>query len=139
MAGKISRRLRGDGKLVGDELMEKIPGATFALISGSASWGIRFPEDLEEPGFHVSRRDIVFDTPWGPSQGWKLIDIDGTATADGQPRRILNLFAMAGRPTGSTMRRTAGSPGSCRKPASPRSSPAARPAPSTAPYWPAIS
>jgi 5'-methylthioadenosine phosphorylase len=73
--------------------MEKIPAASFALISGSASWGIRFPEDLEEPGFRVSRRDAVFDTPWGPSQGWKLIDVDAALTADGRPRQILNVFA----------------------------------------------
>ena len=73
--------------------MEKIPATSFALVSGSASWGIRFPEDVEEPGFRVARRDIVFDTPWGPSHGWKLIDIDGSVTADGQPRRILNVFA----------------------------------------------
>ena len=73
--------------------MEEIPAVSFALISGSASWGIRFPEALGEPGFHVARRDLVFDTPWGPSQGWKLIDIDPGATGDGQPRRILNVFA----------------------------------------------
>ena len=73
--------------------METIPATSFALISGSASWGIRFPEDVEEPGFRVVRRDIVFDTPWGPSHGWKLDDIDGSATADGQPRRILNVHA----------------------------------------------
>src|SRR5438105_3461964 len=76
-----------------DRQMEKIPATSFALVSGSASWGIRFPEDVEEPGFRVARRDIVFDTPWGPSHGWKLIDIDGSVTADGQPRQILNVFA----------------------------------------------
>src|SRR5262249_12926988 len=76
-----------------DRQMETIPATSFALISGSASWGIRFPEDVEEPGFRVARRDIVFDTPWGPSQGWKLIDIDGPVRADGHPRLILNVHA----------------------------------------------
>jgi 5'-methylthioadenosine phosphorylase len=70
-----------------------IPRAPFALISGSAGWGLRFPEDLREPGVRVLERGLSFDTPWGPSGGWQLIEIDGAGTADGRPRQILNVFA----------------------------------------------
>ena len=70
-----------------------IPQTPFALLSGSAGWGIRFPDDLEEPGVRVVERGLAFDTPWGRTENWQLIELDGRATADGRPRRFLNVFS----------------------------------------------
>ena len=70
-----------------------IPPAEFAVVCGSANWGLRFPEDLEEPGVAVVARDLEFDTPWGPSRDWKILEIDGSKTADGQKRTVLTVFS----------------------------------------------
>jgi 5'-methylthioadenosine phosphorylase len=70
-----------------------IPKAACALVSGSAGWGLRFPEDLGEPEVRVVERGLTFDTPWGPSKGWQVLEIDGRATSDGATRVVLNVFA----------------------------------------------
>ena len=70
-----------------------IPKTPFALLSGSAGWGIRFPDDLAEPGVTVLERDMSFDTPWGAVDHWQLIEVDGNVTGDGEPRRFLNVFS----------------------------------------------
>jgi 5'-methylthioadenosine phosphorylase len=70
-----------------------IPQTPFALLSGSAGWGLRFPEDLNEPGVRILERWLSFDTPWGPVGNWQIIEIDGGLTADGRPRRLLNVFS----------------------------------------------
>ena len=31
-----------------------IPHTPFALVSGSATWGLKFPDDLGEPGVRVA-------------------------------------------------------------------------------------
>ncbi len=72
---------------------QQIPKTPFALISGSAGWGLRFPEDLNEPGVRVADRGLTFGTPWGPTENWQLIEFDGRVTADGQSRTVLNVFA----------------------------------------------
>ncbi len=74
-------------------MAEKIPQATVALISGSAGWGLKFPEDLHEPGIRVLERGMSFDTPWGRTDNWQLIECEGRITPDGRPRRVLNVFA----------------------------------------------
>jgi 5'-methylthioadenosine phosphorylase len=70
-----------------------IPHTPFALVSGSASWGLKFPDDLSEPGVHVVERGLTFGTPWGPTSNWQLIEYDGSVTVDGKPRLALNIFA----------------------------------------------
>jgi 5'-methylthioadenosine phosphorylase len=70
-----------------------VPTTPFALISGSAGWGLRFPDDLNEPGVRVLDRDLSFDTPWGATDRWQIIEFDGRATADGKTRLALNVFA----------------------------------------------
>lgn len=72
---------------------QQIPKTPFALISGSAGWGLRFPEDLNEPGVRVTDRGLAFETPWGPTENWQLIEFDRSVTADRQPRTVLNVFA----------------------------------------------
>ena len=70
-----------------------IPKLDYAIICGSASWGIRFPEDVGEPGVTVIERDIIFATPYGPSSEWKIVEFNGSITADGAPRRALVVFS----------------------------------------------
>jgi 5'-methylthioadenosine phosphorylase len=70
-----------------------IPRVSMALLSGSAGWGLRFPEDLDEPGVRVVERWLTFDTPWGAVDHWQIIELDGSITVDGRPRQILNVFS----------------------------------------------
>ena len=70
-----------------------IPATPYAIIGGSANWGLRFPEDIDQPGVSVTASDLTFDTPFGPSRDWKIIRFDGSVTADGQPREALYVFS----------------------------------------------
>jgi 5'-methylthioadenosine phosphorylase len=70
-----------------------IPRTPFALLSGSAGWGLKFPDDLAEPGVRVAARGLAFETPWGPTDNWQVIEFDGRGTADGRPRLALNVFS----------------------------------------------
>ncbi|MDX7951757.1 5'-methylthioadenosine phosphorylase [Lichenihabitans sp. Uapishka_5] len=72
---------------------DTIPAADFAIVCGSANWGLRMPEDLDEPGVTVTARDLTFDTPWGETGDWKLIEIDGALTPDGKPRAVLVVWS----------------------------------------------
>lgn len=74
-------------------MAERIPQATVALISGSAGWGLKFPEDLQEPGIRVVEWGLSFDTPWGPTENWQLVECAGSITPDGRSRLVLNVFA----------------------------------------------
>ena len=73
-------------------MADRIPETPFALISGSAGWGVRFPDDLDQPGIAVVARGLVFDTPWGATDNWQLIEVATDLTPDGKPRRFLNVF-----------------------------------------------
>jgi 5'-methylthioadenosine phosphorylase len=73
--------------------MAAIPTTPFALLSGSAGWGIRFPDDLAEPGVRVLDRWLAFATPWGPVDNWQVLELDGSITADGRARTVLNVFS----------------------------------------------
>ncbi|HKX19529.1 MAG TPA: 5'-methylthioadenosine phosphorylase [bacterium] len=70
-----------------------IPHTPFALVSGSAGWGLKFPDDLNEPGVRVVERGLTFETPWGLSANWQVIEYSGSVSADGAPRLALNVFA----------------------------------------------
>jgi len=69
------------------------PKTPFALISGSAGWGLKFPDDLREPGVRIAERGLSFATPWGRTDNWQVIEYDRSITVDGQPRLALNVFA----------------------------------------------
>jgi len=71
----------------------KIPKVKFALITGSTSWGLRIPEDIDEQGVKVVARDLSFATPWGETGEWKLLEFDAKLTADGNARRVLCVFS----------------------------------------------
>lgn len=70
-----------------------LPRVPHAIITGSANWGLAFPEDVGLPGVRVLGRDMRFDTPWGPSDHWKLLEFDGQITADGQVRQVLCMYS----------------------------------------------
>lgn len=74
-------------------MTQEILRTSFALISGSAGWGIRFPDDLNEPGIRVVEQNLNFETPWGLSEKWQVIEFDGSITADGRTRTALNVFS----------------------------------------------
>jgi 5'-methylthioadenosine phosphorylase len=63
------------------------------LLSGSATWGLRFPQDLHEPGVRVLQHGLRFDTPWGPSDGWQVLELDRAIVIDDRPRQVLNVFS----------------------------------------------
>ena len=69
-------------------MADRIPETPFALISGSAGWGVRFPDELDQPGIAVVARGLVFDTPWGATDNWQLIEVAADLTPDGKPRRF---------------------------------------------------
>jgi 5'-methylthioadenosine phosphorylase len=70
-----------------------IPKVDLALITGSANWGLRFPEDIGVAGVRVVEREIAYETQHGVSDNWKLIEFDASATADGVSRRALCMYS----------------------------------------------
>jgi 5'-methylthioadenosine phosphorylase len=75
------------------QTIEAIPEADLALITGSANWGLRFPEDVALPGVSVLARDVAYETQHGVSENWKFLEFDGSMTSDGQPRRALCMYS----------------------------------------------
>lgn len=49
-----------------------IPQADFALIGGSSTFSIRFPEDLRRDDIELLESGLVFETPYGTSPEFKL-------------------------------------------------------------------
>lgn len=70
-----------------------IPRVDLALITGSANWGLRFPEDIDMPGVRVLARDVAHETAYGVSENWKLLEFDGSLTPEGAPRRALCMYS----------------------------------------------
>lgn len=70
-----------------------IPQVGLALITGSANWGLAFPEDLQMEGVRVIARDLTYQTPWGPSDNWKLLEFAAEITAEGLPKRALCMYS----------------------------------------------
>lgn len=70
-----------------------IPQVEHAVITGSSSWGLAFPEDIGMPGVRVLARDLSFATPWGDSDNWKLLEFDASITADGAVRQVLCMYS----------------------------------------------
>lgn len=73
--------------------IQPIPQVELALITGSANWGLRFPEDVGLPGVRVLARDVAYETAHGVSENWKLLEFDGSMTPDGHPRRALCMYS----------------------------------------------
>jgi 5'-methylthioadenosine phosphorylase len=73
--------------------VQPIPEVELALITGSANWGLRFPEDVGIAGVSVLARDLAYETPHGVSENWKLLEFAGSMTPDGRPRRALAMYS----------------------------------------------
>jgi 5'-methylthioadenosine phosphorylase len=58
-----------------------------------ASWGVRFPQDLGAPFVKILKEDLQFETPWGPSSEWRLVEIGAERTVDAAPRQVLSVFS----------------------------------------------
>ncbi|MBB4953734.1 5'-methylthioadenosine phosphorylase [Agrobacterium vitis] len=74
-------------------VLSEIPKTGLAIITGSANWGLAFPEDVAMPGVTVLARDLSFDTPYGVTDNWKLLEFDGSITADGQTKQALCMYS----------------------------------------------
>lgn len=55
---------------------DSIPQAEFAVIGGSGTFSINFPDDLEQAGVQVITTGLVFNTPFGESPPFKLFALD---------------------------------------------------------------
>lgn len=58
-------------------MTQSIPPAQYALIGGSGTWGARFPEDIDLPGVELVEIYDGFETPYGLSAPFKLLNIAG--------------------------------------------------------------
>lgn len=75
----------------------EIPNVELALITGSSTWGIRFPEDIGVEGVTLVERDVAFETAYGLSENWKILEFSGAMTPDGKPRRALCIYQHGNR------------------------------------------
>ena len=64
--------------------MNSIPATPFAIIGGSGTWAITFPEDVADPSVTIRESGLVFDTPYGASAPFKLLHLaaDGPGEVD---------------------------------------------------------
>ncbi len=72
---------------------QEIPQAELALIGGSGTFSLNFPDDLSMPGVRVVARDLVAETPFGASAPLKLFLLP-----TGPPRRVLTVKMHGRRP-----------------------------------------
>lgn len=56
-------------------MTNKVPTAQYAIIGGSSTFSIKFPEDLHEPDIEVVEDDVIYKTPFGDSPPFKLFSI----------------------------------------------------------------
>jgi 5'-methylthioadenosine phosphorylase len=70
-----------------------IPSVRTAVITGSANWGLAFPEDVGMAGVRVLARDLAFDTPYGVTENWKLLEFDASLTAEGRSKQVLCMYS----------------------------------------------
>ncbi|PZE20342.1 MTAP family purine nucleoside phosphorylase [Paenibacillus xerothermodurans] len=54
---------------------QEIPKVDFAIIGGSSMFSIQFPEDLHRSDVEVLSTGLVFDTPYGESPAFKLVQL----------------------------------------------------------------
>jgi len=56
-------------------MREEIPKADFAVITGSGTFSINFPEDLRMDGVELIETGLTFETPYGESPALKLFSV----------------------------------------------------------------
>lgn len=52
-----------------------IPQVKYAIIGGSSTFSIHFPEDLKREDVKVLENNLIYDTPFGKSPEFKLIQV----------------------------------------------------------------
>ena len=72
-------------------IVNEIPKVTYAIIGGSGTWAGEFPETVGLDGVRVLQKDMEFETPFGTTMPMKLIELDGSITADGKTRQLLTV------------------------------------------------
>lgn len=55
---------------------DQIPKTPYAIIGGSSTLSLSFPEDLERADTEVLASQLVFQTPYGPSPIFKYVRLD---------------------------------------------------------------
>ncbi|MBE0446657.1 MAG: MTAP family purine nucleoside phosphorylase [Actinobacteria bacterium] len=58
-------------------MSDKIPAAQYAIIGGSSTFSIKFPDALGESDVEIVEGGMVFDTPYGESPRFKLFKLGG--------------------------------------------------------------
>ena len=56
-------------------MADRIPTAGYAIIGGSSTFSIRFPEELDEADVEVVEDGLRFETPYGESPPFKLFKV----------------------------------------------------------------
>jgi 5'-methylthioadenosine phosphorylase len=77
---------------------QNIPAADFAIIQGSGTFDITFPEDVNLAGISIEARRLEFQTPYGLSSQFKLVKGSGSHTDDGKDRYALTVPFHGWRP-----------------------------------------
>lgn len=54
-----------------------IPAAEYAVIGGSSTFSLNFPEDLGAQDVEVKQEGLIWDTPFGESPTFKLFTVQG--------------------------------------------------------------
>lgn len=75
------------------QISASIPSVRTAVITGSANWGIAFPEDVGMAGVRVLARDLAFETPYGLTENWKLLEFDASLTVEGRAKQVLCMYS----------------------------------------------
>ena len=58
-----------------DKLNDSVPSALYAIIGGSGTFSINFPEDLNYNQADLVAAGMIFDTPYGASPPFKLFSL----------------------------------------------------------------
>ena len=77
----------------GNDEKRPIPKASFAIISGSAGWGVAFPDELHEEGVRVMECEQASRHPGAHPMAGQLLELGKPLTEDAEPRRVLNVFS----------------------------------------------
>nr|WP_122011829.1 hypothetical protein [Maliibacterium massiliense] len=70
-------------------IIKDVPKVAYASIGGSGTWACEFPNEVGMEGVKVLQEGMQFETPFGTTIEMKLIELDGSITADGKPRTML--------------------------------------------------
>ena len=70
-------------------MTQTIPIADYAIVGGSATSNCRIPEDAQVPGVEIIESNLFFETPFGMTTAFKLLELSPAHTADAKAHRVL--------------------------------------------------